>query len=82
MLIFDTSDALASVNFEIAIIGGFDAKHDGLRLEGFDPSNPAEPLSESTRAAVRRVLRGMDALEDLVDSADILIEHGEKPVPL
>jgi hypothetical protein len=81
-LIFGASDALATVNFEIAVIGAFDAQHDGLRLEGFDPLNPEEPLSESARAAVRRVLQGIDVLEDLVDLPDILIEHGDKPVPL
>jgi len=81
-LIFEASEALASVNFAIASVSAFDAKHDGLTVQGFDPSHPARLLGDSTRTAVRAVLRGIDGLVEVMHLCDILIEHGEQPVLL
>lgn len=79
-LIFEAREPLAAVKFVIGSISAFDGQHDGLRVNGYDPSQPELELSQSTRTAVHAVLREIDGLAEVMALSDIVIAHGGRIV--
>lgn len=77
--VFEAEAQLFGVGFALASVSSMDGKHDGLRVEGFDPAKPDEPLPHVLRVAVKATLRGIKALTDAIDVEDVQIEHGARP---
>jgi hypothetical protein len=75
-LVSAATDDLAAVGFTLSSIVAVDLHHDGLRVQGYVPSSPDEPLSPATVGAVEAVLNTVSGLPELMSLADIRVEHG------